>query len=109
MTDEQRIYEVPGSEATIGHGGDVYQVENHRIELPVAPWTAELEARGVVIPVEAPETALQESVSGVEIPDILVQAGFDTAESIRAASDDELLAVSGVGKATLAQIREEIG
>jgi DNA integrity scanning protein DisA with diadenylate cyclase activity len=63
----------------------------------------------VVIPIEEPETVPQESVSGVEIPDILVEAGFDTAESIRTASDKELLAISGVGKATLAQIREDIG
>jgi hypothetical protein len=45
----------------------------------------------------------------IEIPEIFVQAGYATAEAIRSATDAELLAISGVGKATLAQVREEIG
>ena len=38
--------------------------------------------------------------------DILTAAGFDSLEAIASATDDELLAVKGIGKATVRQIRE---
>lgn len=97
---EQRDYDVPGDEATIGHADAVYQVDGHRVTLPVAPWTAELETRGIIVP--------RDALPAVEIPQALVEAGFTTPESISAASDEELLAVSGVGKATVAKLREAL-
>lgn len=37
------------------------------------------------------------------------QAGFDTPDKIREADDEELLAIPGVGRATLSRIREAVG
>lgn len=45
-------------------------------------------------------------------PDIVVllsEAGFDTHAKVQAASDDELLAIKGIGPATLKQIRAAYG
>lgn len=38
--------------------------------------------------------------------DLLVEAGLKTVEAVQAASDEQLLAVSGIGPATLKEIRE---
>lgn len=40
-----------------------------------------------------------------EVHEILIEAGFDTNEKVRQASDAELRAVHGVGPATLKRIR----
>lgn len=40
---------------------------------------------------------------------LLVQAGFDTAEKIRAAPDADLESIKGVGASTVTQIREALG
>ena len=40
-----------------------------------------------------------------DVPDALAAAGFDTPDKIAAASDDELLAIPGVGPATLKKLR----
>jgi hypothetical protein len=121
MTDETHFYEVPGSETTIGHGGQAYTVRQHQVKLPAAAWVTELEAQGTIkrapdIPAESesrdvgpPPEVDTPAESESEIPEIFVQAGYATADDIRSATDTELLAISGVGKATLAQVREEIG
>ena len=52
-------------------------------------------------------------LAGLELPEkatkALVKAGFDSPEKVQAASDEELLAVSGIGEATLAHLREARG
>lgn len=40
------------------------------------------------------------------IRDLLTDAGYVSDEAIRAASDDELLAIKGIGEASLQHIRE---
>ena len=39
---------------------------------------------------------------------MLVKAGFKLAKQVKAATDKDLLAVPGIGKATLKQIRERL-
>lgn len=41
--------------------------------------------------------------------DALAAGGFDSREKIRAASDEDLLALDGIGEATLKKIRAEQG
>lgn len=45
---------------------------------------------------------------GTEIADALKAAGYDTAAKVQAASDEDLLAISGIGKTRLRQIREVV-
>ncbi len=96
---ETRTYEVPGPEISIGHGAEAYPVREGRVELPGAPWVNELEQRGVIRLIE----------TDVAIPALLVEAGYTTVAAVQAASDEELLDISGVGKATLRQLRAELG
>lgn len=60
------------------------------------------------------ETAVSRAVSALEVANAsgvpglaagLAAAGFDTAESIRDASEADLTAVSGIGKATAARLK----
>lgn len=44
-----------------------------------------------------------------ELPKEVVAAGYDTPEKVRAATDEDLLAIDGVGKATVRKLREEFG
>ncbi len=41
--------------------------------------------------------------------DLLVDAGYETPDVVRSASDDDLLAVDGIGPFRLAQIRKALG
>jgi DNA uptake protein ComE-like DNA-binding protein len=56
----------------------------------------------------APSPALAEAVKGIgkKTAEALANAGVETVADAKAAADDELLAVDGVGAATLADIRE---
>jgi DNA-directed RNA polymerase alpha subunit len=40
---------------------------------------------------------------------LLSDAGYDTLEKVREASDEELLAIKGIGEKTVAEIREKVG
>lgn len=40
---------------------------------------------------------------------LLSDAGYDTLEKVREASDEDLLAIKGIGDAKLAEIREKVG
>ena len=40
---------------------------------------------------------------------LLSDAGYDTMEKVRRASDENLFAIKGVGEKTLAEIREKVG
>lgn len=40
---------------------------------------------------------------------ILADNGYDTMEKVREASDENLLAIKGIGEARLAEIREKVG
>lgn len=40
---------------------------------------------------------------------LLADAGYDTLEKVREASDEDLLAIKGVGDAKLAEVREKVG
>lgn len=48
---------------------------------------------------------LAKQVDEVDLPDIFVDAGYDSKEKIDNASDAELLDIKGVGKATLEKVR----
>jgi hypothetical protein len=48
-------------------------------------------------------------LAGFPGADALVAGGFDSREKIRAASDEDLLALEGIGEATLKKIREAQG
>lgn len=50
-------------------------------------------------------TALPE---GFPSKDLLEQTGFGSLEKLKAASDDELLAIDGIGAKTLSKIREAV-
>lgn len=126
---ETHQYQVPGNESTIGHGEQAYPVKQHRVQLPAAAWVTDLETQGLIRWVSDDESspevdALTDSKRPdvgpppevdtpaepeIEIPEIFVQAGYASAEAIRSATDEELLAISGVGQATLTQIREALG
>lgn len=54
------------------------------------------------------QQAYKKPPTPVEKFSVLAAAGFDTFQKIREASDEELLAVKGIGKATLAKIRQEV-
>jgi hypothetical protein len=56
-------------------------------------------------PVLAPELA---DKVGVDLAGQLAGAGFDSPDAVHAATDEELLAVEGIGRATLRRIREAL-
>lgn len=60
--------------------------------------------------VQTPPPATQDAdvIPGVTVAqrDALVAAGFETTDDIRAATDDDLLAVDGIGHATVERLRE---
>jgi len=60
---------------------------------------------------EASEAAGKELFAGVsgKIQSALDEAGFGVAESIAKATDEELLAIPGLGKKTLEKLRERVG
>ena len=58
-------------------------------------------------PPESPETSVL-SVPPEHGRDGLVAAGFDSDEKVRAASDEDLLAVDGIGPGRLKQIRADV-
>src|SRR5688572_1256867 len=78
---------------------------------------AELQAKGALEAPPPPELPNRSMLSGdqsggqsapelaPEIAEKLAEGGFDTVEAICAASDDELLAVKGIGPAALRDIR----
>jgi hypothetical protein len=79
-------------------------------DLPAAIAGALVEAgRAVQLKPDAP-TGEKRRLPGVDekIANALWQAGYKTLQAIADASDDELLAVSGIGKARIAQIREAL-
>lgn len=59
---------------------------------------------------EEPQSSAATNAGGLaeDFParEALVGGGFDTPEKVKAASDDDLLALDGVGPATLTKIRE---
>jgi hypothetical protein len=55
-------------------------------------------------PEQVVELPLSESLG--ETYNVLIEAGFDTHESIALATDEELLAIDGIGPARLRKIRE---
>jgi len=59
----------------------------------------------VSVPVEVSTTDLDLEEN---VLDKLIDAGFETDVQIRAASDESLLAINGVGKGTLAKIRKAV-
>lgn len=48
---------------------------------------------------------LAKQVDKVDLPEVFVEAGYDTKEKIANATDKELLDLKGVGKATLKKVR----
>ena len=68
-------------------------------EAPAAPPTPEPEA-----PAVGPVTV--HDVFDAKLADLLNDAGYAFASQVRSASDDDLLAISGIGAAKLAHIRE---
>jgi len=48
---------------------------------------------------------LVKQVDEVDLPDVFVDAGYDSKKKIDNASDSELLDIKGVGKATLKKVR----
>jgi hypothetical protein len=70
----------------------------------------ECEARPKPAPRDSTETAPNQGGGAQAITDAqgkaLAAAGFDTPEKIRAASDDDLLKVDGIGPAALVRLRE---
>lgn len=44
-----------------------------------------------------------------DVADALVSAGYETIDKVREASDEDLLAVKGIGKTKLKEIREAVG
>jgi len=54
-----------------------------------------------------PQKQTKQDLPGIgnEIADALRNAGFDSVEKIRQASDEQLLAISGIGKGRLETIR----
>lgn len=65
-----------------------------------APMARQQAARPSVQTVASPT-----SVLGADVADRLAAAGYDTEDSIREASDDELRAIPGIGDATVKRIR----
>jgi predicted flap endonuclease-1-like 5' DNA nuclease len=56
------------------------------------------------------EPAGLEGIEGIgeELAETLREAGFHTADELQAASDEQLLAIEGIGEATVKRIREQI-
>lgn len=64
----------------------------------------------VAPPVETPEhPATPPLPDDFPVRDLLADAGLETLERVRAASDDDLLALDGVGPKRLREIREAAG
>lgn len=69
--------------------------------------------RGLLVEVGAAEAEADEpaadsvtDVFGEKVGGLLLEAGYSTADVVAAANDADLLAIDGIGKATLAEIRE---
>lgn len=58
-------------------------------------------------PASLPDVDLAE-VFGAKIAGLLVAAGFDSIEAIDEASDDALVAISGIGAGTVSSIRKKL-
>jgi hypothetical protein len=62
--------------------------------------------RDVTVPIATPLTTVEfTDLFGVDLGIRLALAGLRSADAVRAASDDDLLAIDGVGPATLKKIR----
>jgi len=61
----------------------------------------ELQARALVLQLHAPQTSTNRGKAY-----LLIEAGYGTVEKLRAATDEELLGISGIGPVTLALVRE---
>lgn len=73
-----------------------------------------LEAKGAFLSPQAEQHAADESpvvppIPAADILQKLAEAGYTSPDAIARASDAELLAVKGIGPASLAQIREAYG
>lgn len=78
-----------------------------RIRAESAEKLAELEARIAELESEIDYKALVDSVGGIpkHVAEILIEAGYDTVEKVRAASDEDLLGISGIGEGRVKAIR----
>lgn len=107
VADPERRVE-PELTATLRFGDPnlaaLYQ-EQARIEL-IEEALAKLESSSSV---DSPRTSLKE-VDGIgpDLAEKLEEAGYQTPEDLKSASDEELLAVDGLGQAKLRQIRADL-
>lgn len=70
------------------------------------------DAQGHVIDAVEPAQAAQADSWGgmaTALVRVLVQAGYATPDAVRAADDDEIVAIKGLGQKALARIREALG
>jgi hypothetical protein len=101
--DGTYYYGPRGNKIRYGPGDAVEVPEGLATALGLTPLAVPQLARAAA----EPETAAGESDPLEPFP-ALRDAGY-TVETTRAASDEELLAVKGIGRATLRQIREALG
>jgi DNA integrity scanning protein DisA with diadenylate cyclase activity len=67
------------------------------------PHKIELQARALVLHLGAPQTSMN-----LEKVNLLIEAGYGTISKLRAATDEELLAIPGIEPATVKRVREYI-
>lgn len=102
MKYDGKVYE-PGEKIILGTGDFDQQLIDCKHVLPVTDAQAERKAKIAL----AQRRHKQLNHKPDPVLDILAEAGFDTAEKIAAATDEQLLAVKGIGKSRLAAIRKE--
>jgi hypothetical protein len=101
-----REWDVLTSKGHAGLTGIFQDLKGKRVRLVVGP---EVEALPQADEVATDEICVTLDAVGPALADALWDAGIETVSDLAGAPDDELLAVSGLGPKTLAQIREELG
>jgi len=72
-------------------------------------WYPGIPARQPAPPKQPAPSKLDLPGVGAEIYDALINAGFDSIDKLKTASDSQLLSISGIGKGRLDSIRTALG
>lgn len=86
---------------------ELKDVRSRRMPLPVAAME-ECKVMADIAEGLARDAAKDDPL-GESTVQVLADAGFDSIEAVREASDGDLLAIKGIGKAKLEEIREKVG
>lgn len=113
-TSGLKKYQVPhGMKWTVGTGGGGVEIQRGPLEVMLTPnEAAEWIRLGRLIPMEEGGNHLIELVQNGELSrkiiDSLVSGGFDTVESVKNATNKQLMEVNGIGEQALLKTRDAV-